>query len=49
MPSSICWVILFEGWQYDGVKASLLQKVQPPKPTFPSRFGQEKPAFIATF
>ena len=49
MPSSICCVTLFAGVQYDGVKAALSQKVQPPRPTVPSRLGHVKPAFTATF
>jgi hypothetical protein len=42
-------VTLFSGLQYDGVKAALLQNEQPPLPTVPSRFGQVKPALMATF
>jgi hypothetical protein len=41
--------MLFSLWQYDGVKASLRQKVQPPVDSLPSRLGQLKPALIVTF
>jgi hypothetical protein len=41
--------MLFSGRQYDGVNASLLQKVHPPDPTVPSLLGHVCPAFIATF
>ncbi len=36
------------GWRPLGLKETLLQKVQPPRPLLPSRLGQVKPAFTAT-
>ena len=36
-------------WQYDGLNASLLQYVHPPRPFVPSRLGQVNPASNMTF
>ena len=38
----------FDMFKYDGVKAPLMQKVQPPHPTRPSRFGHDRWASTPT-
>ena len=40
---------LYQKAAYDGLKAALLQKVQPPVLIFPSRLGQLKPASMLIF